>query len=100
MNGSVNVLNIFSQLIFLPIFKLGYFISFVSFFIGYNPILDGYYFVLNKSISVLENISVPIYAPEMSSWVTGIYYLLIFFFIIVLEKNIIPLKKSIVFIGV
>ena len=100
MNGSVNVLNIFSQLIFLPIFKLGYFISFISFFIGYNPILDGYYFVLNKSISVLDNISVPIYAPEMSSWLTGIYYLSIFFFIIVLEKNIIPLKKSIVFIGV
>ena len=100
MNGSLNIFNIFSQIIFIPLFKLGYFISFISFFIGYNPILDFYYFALNKSISLIGKINLSLYAPAMNSWILGLFYISLFLFIIVIEKCIVPLRKRFVFIGV
>lgn len=100
MNNNVNIFTMFSQLIFIPLFKLGYFLSFISFFIGYNPILDVYYLCLNKCVSFVSDVFPSFYAPELNSWLLGLYYVALFLFIILLEKKIVCLRKKLVYVGI
>ena len=100
MSNSVNIFTLISQIIFIPVFKLFYFISFVSFFIGYNPILDLSYRILNKCVGFTSDIFPSFYAPSLDSWVLGIYYILFLGFLILLEKKIHILNKKLVFVSI
>lgn len=100
MNNSLNIFGLIAQIIFIPLFKIGYFMSFFSFLIGYNPILDGYYFALNKIISFISDYSISIYAPKPDTWMLGLFYIVLFIFVILIEKKIIPLQKMVVFTGI
>ena len=90
MNNSLNIFGLIAQIIFIPLFKIGYFMSFFSFLIGYNPILDGYYLALNKIISFTSDYSISIYAPKPDTWMFGLFYIVLFIFVILIEKKIIP----------
>ena len=99
MNQSLNILGLLSQIIFIPMFKIGYFMSFFSFFIGFNPILDVYYSLLNKVIELFMYYTPSLYGPSPDTWMIGIFYIFLFMFVILIEKKIIPLQKKFLFIG-
>ena len=100
MNNSVNIFTLFSQIIFIPVYKVCYFVSFISFFIGYNPILDGLYFVTNRCVTLVSDYTPSIYAPEFNPWLTLVFYLIFFIFILLLEKKLYILNKKIAFLSI
>lgn len=100
MNNHVNIFTIFSQIIFIPIFKVIYLISYVSFFIGYNPILNLIVPPVVNLIKICDEIFPSIYAPPMNFITLNIYYLFLIFICFCYERGLIKLVKKFVVIDV
>lgn len=99
MNNNVNIFIMFSQVIFIPIFKILYFASYLSFFIGYNPLLNYCFIAVNFLIQGVEKISFNIYAPPLGPVALHVYYILYVLFIMCYEKGYMDFVRKFALMG-
>lgn len=94
-NKSFNLLTFLYQIVLIPLMNCIFIFSFVSLYLGYNPLLDILLFPIIQIFKGLVNLKFVLYHDSLPIELLIIYYLLFYAFIYVLEKEINLFNKKI-----